>query len=93
MREENPSFVLMEEGALTHTTVYNNREREKFGICKAKWPSFSPGFNPIERIWNWMRAEVDGRDESAETVEAMWWALQETWEALSIDRINKDIEK
>lgn len=40
-----------------------------------------------------MRAETDGREESVETVEAISWALRETWEALSIDRINKEIEK
>lgn len=36
----------MENGA---HAAYNNCEREKLhvGICKAKWPSFSPDFNPI----------------------------------------------
>lgn len=76
-----------------HNAAYTNREREKFGICKAKWLSFSPDFNPIERIWNWMREEIDGREEPVETVQAMRLALKETWDNLSIERINREIEK
>lgn len=50
MREQDPSFVLMEEGAPAHAAAYNNHEKEKIGICKAKQPSFSPDFYPIKRI-------------------------------------------
>ncbi|RPB07494.1 hypothetical protein P167DRAFT_457768, partial [Morchella conica CCBAS932] len=48
---ENPNFILMEDGAPSHTATFTNVERLKKGIPKAIWPSLSPDFNPIERIW------------------------------------------
>lgn len=89
--EKNPNFVLMEDGAPSHTASYTNRETETERIPKAIWPSNSPDFNPIERIWIWLRAGIDGRDIS--TVEGMKKALLETWEALSVEHINREIEK
>lgn len=92
---QNPNFVLMEDGAPSHTATYTNMEREKRGIPKAVWPPFSPDFNPIERIWNWMKKEISSRvgKRVVSTVEEMRQAMYEAWEALSVERINREIEK
>lgn len=85
----------MEDRAPAHIAAYNNRERGKLStrIYKAKWPSFSPDFNPIEHIWDWMREKIYGREKPVETGEDMKRALIETWEALTVEKINSEIDR
>jgi hypothetical protein len=83
--------TVLEDNAPAYKVGDTNGEREKEGIKKANWPSRSPDFNPIEHIWNWMRREIDRRNDVA-TVNGMNKALREMWEELSIDRINDEVK-
>lgn len=91
--EDNPNFVLMEDGAPAHIVAFTNREREKLGIKKACWPSHSPDLNCIEHIWDWMEKVIAAREEKVTTVEGMKSALVETWDSLTVERINQEVEK
>lgn len=88
---ENPNFILMEDGAPSHTATFTNVERLKKGIPKAIWPSLSPDFNPIERIWDWLRREVAKKKVTKS--EDLATAMQEAWDNLPIRIINREIEK
>lgn len=90
--QKNPNFLLMEDGAAAHRAWYTNRERKKEGIPKAPWPALSPDFNPIEHIWDWMRKEIDEMEE-VDSVPKMKKAMEQVWQALSLERINAEIEK
>ena len=55
---KNQNFLLMEDNAPAHDSVYTNRLREAEGIQKVKWPPNSPDFNPIEHIWHLMKKRI-----------------------------------
>jgi len=48
--QSNASFVLMEDNAPAHDSIFTNARREEEGIKKVDWPANSPDFNPIEHI-------------------------------------------
>ena len=87
--------ILMEDNAPSHSAVYTAREREKHNIEKLDWPANSPDFNPIERIWALMKKRILRRRgvERITTVSAMREVLKEEWQKISIDEINKEIDR
>jgi hypothetical protein len=93
--QQNPDFVLMEDGASPHTASYTSREREKQGVPKLDWVSNSPDFNPIERIWTLLKRRIQRRraSERVTTVADMKLVLQEEWEKITVEEINCEIDK
>ena len=91
----NPQFVLMEDNAPAHASNYINEERLKYGIVKVDWPPNSPDLNPIERIWTLIKSRIQKRrgEERITTVGAMKKTLEEEWEKLTIEEINREISK
>jgi len=88
--QQNPNFVLMEDGASPHTASYTSREREKQGVPKLDWVSNSPDFNHIERIWTLLKRRIQWRRESetVTTVSDMKLVLYEEWEKITVEEIN-----
>jgi hypothetical protein len=93
--QQNPDFVLMEDGASPHTASYTSREREKQGVSKLDWVSNSPDFNPIERIWILLKRRIQWRraSERVTTVTDVKLVLQEEWEKIRVEEINCEIDK
>ncbi|KAF8248736.1 hypothetical protein K440DRAFT_545932, partial [Wilcoxina mikolae CBS 423.85] len=93
--QRNPDFVLMEDGASPHTANYTSREREKQGVSKLDWVSNSPDFNPIERIWTLLKRRIQRRcaTERVTTVTDMKLVLREEWEKITVEEINREIDK
>jgi transposase len=92
---ENPNFILMEDGAASHGSEYTTQERVREGVRKMDWPPNSPDFNPIERIWTLMKSRIQTRrgSERITTVTAMKRVLQEEWDKITIEEINREIAK
>jgi hypothetical protein len=92
--QQNPSFVLMEDGASPHTANYTSREREKEGITKVAWVSNSPDFNPIERIWTLIKWRIQRRhtSERVTTIAEMKVVLRKEWEKITVEEINCEIK-
>jgi transposase len=92
---ENPDFILMEDGAVSHGSGYTNQKRVKEGVRKMDWPPNSPDFNPIERIWALMKKRIQTRrgSERITTVKDMKRVLQEEWDKITIEEINTEIAK
>ncbi|KAF8243093.1 hypothetical protein K440DRAFT_562754 [Wilcoxina mikolae CBS 423.85] len=93
--QRNSDFVLMKDGASPHTANYTSREREKQGVPKLHWVSNSPDFNPIERIWTVLKRRIQRRraTESVTTVTDMKLVLREEWEKITVEEINREIDK
>lgn len=93
--QHNPDFILMEDGASCHSTNYTGRKREKEGIPKTDWPSNSPDFNPIERIWTVMKRRIQRRraSERVTTISEMKVVLHEEWDKITVKEINTEISK
>lgn len=92
---EGPEFVLVEDNTPSHDCWYTNSEREKEDIAKINWPPNSPDFNPIERIWYLMKSRIQTRRESERvtTLSRMREVLQEEWDHITIEEINKEISR
>jgi len=93
--QQNPDFVLMEDGASAHTASYTSREREKQGVPNLDWVSNSPDFDPIERMWTLLKRRIQRRraSERVTTVTDMKLVLQEEWEKITVEEINCEIDK
>ena len=87
--------ILMANNAPSHSAVYTGREREKHNIEKLYWPANSPDFKPMERIRALMKKRILCRRgvERITTVSAMREVLKEQWQKISIEEINKEIDR
>jgi transposase len=77
-------LVLIRDNAPCHVARVVTAEAARLGLEVVKLPGSSPDLNPIERLWDWMRAEVTrgvGQGRVAELIAAC--------EAF-IARINRD---
>ena len=91
----NASFVLMEDNVPAHDSIFTNARREKEGIEKVDWPANSPDFNPIEHIWMLMKSRIQTRrgHERVTSLPQMKLILQEEWDRITIEDINKEVAK
>jgi uncharacterized protein (DUF2267 family) len=65
------------------------------GIRKVDWPPNSPDFNPIEHIWTIMKIRIQTRwgAERITTQTQMKSVLQQEWDRITIEEIDKAIAK
>jgi len=91
----NASFVLMEDNAPAHDSIFTNARREEEGIKKVDWPANSPDLNPIEHIWMLMKSRIQTRcgHERITSLPQMKLVLQEEWDKITIEEINKEVAK
>ena len=91
----NPNFQLMEDNAPAHKSPYTTHYRTLEQIPKILWPRNSPDFNPIERIWTLMKRRIQRRrgTERITTMGEMKRVLQEEWDKITIEEINREVEK
>ena len=55
-------------------------------------PAQSPDLNPIEHVWKELKRKVNDRGVIAKNVDQLWGILQEEWEKIDIDFINRLVE-
>jgi transposase len=80
-------LIFMQDSAPAHMAALTTEDLRERGIHYAKWPSFSPDLNSIEKVWNWMKDWIQDHyddtllrwDELREAVEAAWDALPATY--------------
>lgn len=91
-REDVPWAILMEDGAPIHRSNAPKFWREENGLDKLDWPANSPDLNPIENVWFVLKDRVQHRRERPRTDEQMNGALQEEWETISSDFLQKLVQ-
>jgi len=93
--QHNAKFVLMEDNAPAHDSSFTNGQRAKEGIEKVDWPPNSPEFNPIEHISTLMKSWTQTRrgHERITFQQQMKQVLQEEWDRITIEEINKKVAK
>jgi len=59
------------------------------------WPANSPDFNPIEHIWMLMKSHIQTcrGHERIISLPQMKIVLQEEWDKITIEDINKEVAK
>lgn len=50
--------MLMQDGALGRIVECAQEEISRYGILQINWPSFSPDLNPLESVWDQVRAYI-----------------------------------
>jgi transposase len=76
--EQKEEFIFMEDRAKVHKGKARlpclNR-----GIRGFDWPPSSPDLNPIEKIWRWMKHEINKLETVLTTIQDIKEVLQELW--------------
>jgi hypothetical protein len=76
--EQKEEFIFMEDGSKVHKGKARLWRLNK-GVRGFDWPPSSPDLNPIEKIWRWMKHEINKLECVPTTVEDMKEVLQELW--------------
>lgn len=92
--EELGQVVMMEDGAGYHQKAASVRRMQLeqdgwIGWGPGSWPSSSPDLNPIENLWHILRSNIRKRKVQPRNKEQLIVALQEEWEKLNMELINK----
>jgi len=77
------------DNATSHHCWYTDAERGEEGIRKIQWPPNSPNFNPIERVWHFMKPRIQIRrgSERVTTAARVRVVLQEERDWVTIEEI------
>ena len=73
--EIGPDFVLMQNGARTHTSRVTIRFLEGSGIQVMDWPPRSPDLNCIEHLWDLIGRHLKNRQHQPQTFQELEDAL------------------
>jgi transposase len=59
-----------------------------------EWPPYSPGLNPIEVVWAWLKdwittnhPELSDMGDSEDAYQALYSAMKEGWESIPQERM------
>ena len=80
---------LLQDNAKPHAAKDTQEFLKDEGIKIIKHPPHSPDLNPIEQIWAWMKQEITRA--SYNTIDGLIAAIEDKWQALSLNYQNKVI--
>ena len=91
--EELGQVVMMEDGARYHERCAMVRRKQLevrwIGWGPGTWPSSSLDLNPIENLWHILRSNIRKRKVQPRNKKALIEALQEEWEKLDMEVVNR----
>jgi hypothetical protein len=92
--EELGQVLVMEDGAKYHQGCASIRRGQLeqdgwVGWGPKIWPSNSPDLNPIENLWHILHGNIHKRKVQPRSKETLIKALQEEWEKVDIEMVNK----
>jgi transposase len=70
-----------------HTTPETVTYLHEKGVTLIEWPPWSPDLNPIENLWNVLKARVDSH--FPQTMEELEQSIREEWEATYLKFISR----
>jgi hypothetical protein len=88
-KEEGPGILVVEDGAPSHRSVVAKKARDEAGITNLTHPPSSPDLNPIEPIWLLLKNRVADTPGSANSLNALWNAIQKAWDGITLEDIQK----
>ncbi len=66
--------------------------RNQLGIDGLQHLPYSPNLNPIENMWDLVKYKLRKRKRHPRDQEKLWKWLQEEWEAIPIETVNRIID-
>jgi len=88
MSKRQELLHFLEDGAPAHTKDYNIAEALDNGFERIRLPPCSPDLNPIELVWNYIKARIKSRIGWNYQDEAIRTIVVDEWEHLSVEYIN-----
>ena len=86
-------FLVVEDGAPSHTSRAAAAERKELGIQNLTHPPSSPDLNPIEPLWLLLKNRVADIPGSSNSLDALWAAVQKVWSEIKEEDIRKHTGK
>jgi len=74
-----PEYIYMEDGSGVHKG-HARLPRLEHGVRGFAWPPSSPDLNVIEKVWRWMKGELNKMPYKPRTKEALMEAIQKLWD-------------
>jgi hypothetical protein len=74
--EQKQEWRFMEDGSGVHKGKAR-LPRLNYGICGFNWPSSSLNLNPIEKVWRWIKNEINKLNIVPLTIDDLKEVLQE----------------
>jgi hypothetical protein len=76
--EQRQEWHFIEDGSKVHKGKAR-LPRLNHGVRGFNWPPSSPDLNPIEKVWRWMKDEINKLDTVPLTIENLKEVIQELW--------------
>ncbi|KAF4630689.1 hypothetical protein G7Y89_g7443 [Cudoniella acicularis] len=74
-----PEYIFMEDGSKVHLG-FARLPRLEHGVRGFNWPPSSPDLNPIEKVWRWMKGELNKMAYKPRNKAALMEAIQGLWD-------------
>ena len=81
-------LYFLEDGAPSHTKDYNIAEALDNGFERIRLPLCLPDLNPIEQVWNYIKARVKARIGWNYQDGTIGTIVVDEWQHLSVEYIN-----
>jgi transposase len=78
----SPQYIFMEDGAKVHKG-HARLPRLEHNVRGFEWPPSSPDLNVIEKVWRWMKEELNKMPYKPRTKEHLIEVLQELWKKVN----------
>lgn len=91
-REGRRGVLVVEDGASTHTSLLARQAKEELHIKTVTHPPNSPDLNAIETCWLIVKSRLKKFRPVASTADKLWEQLEEIWDGISQEEINRQVE-
>ena len=86
--DSHPGLYFQQDNAKPHAAAETSFAFMCAGIRVIKWPPFSLDLNPIEKVWDWLKDNIEAIDSKIHSsYPRLRKAIQQAWEAIGNDRI------
>ena len=87
--QKGREVLAVEDGAPCHRSTVAKNTRHELGIRNLEHPPSSPDLNPIEPLWLVLKNRVADIPGSQNSIDALWAAVQQVWDELTIGEVRK----
>jgi len=86
----HPELQLIQDNTSRYIAGSIIKELAERGIIAIFWPAFSPDFNPIKTIWNWMKDYIKRVYGDAKlSYDQLRKAIREAWDSITVEQLQE----
>ena len=85
--------ILMEDGAKIHQGFARTYRLQQDWETLSPWPPSSPDFNPIEKVWRWIKQQISNTFPFPTSIEDLKAAVQRLWDQMDPNLFMGPVER